>query len=340
MRNNIFHKESLENYNFLVTGGAGFIGSNLVQYLLKHNAGLVRVLDNLSNGSYANIEPFLENKERFEFIEGDISNISTCKKSVKDIDFISHQAALGSVPRSIKDPIATNKANIDGFLNMLIAAKDSSGLKKMVYAASSSTYGDSTSSPKVEGSEGRPLSPYAVTKLVNELYGEVFSKSYNFHTLGLRYFNIYGPKQDPNNPYAAVIPLFATAVLKNERAKIFGDGSTARDFTYVENAIQANVKGMLAGATIKQHEVMNIACGKQTSLLEIWEYLIKMESINLEPIFLEERVGDIKYSLASIKKAEKLIGYHPEVHCEEGLKYTLEALREEKHSRVNKHFIR
>ena len=324
MRNTIFHKESLEDFKFLITGGAGFIGSNLAQYLLKHNAGLVRIVDNLSNGSRANIAPFLLYKDRFEFIEGDISDLVTCKEAVKDIDFISHQAALGSVPRSIKDPMATNKANIDGFLNMLVAAKDANCLKKMVYAASSSTYGDSKVSPKVEGAEGRPLSPYAVTKLVNELYAEVFSNVYNLHSIGLRYFNIYGPKQDPNNPYAAVVPLFIAAALKKERPKIFGDGATARDFTYVENAVQANIKGMLNGRALAQHEVVNIACGKQTSLLQIWEQLRQMENINLTPVFLEERAGDIKLSLASIKKAEELIGYHPEVHFKEGLKYTLE----------------
>ena len=327
MRNTIFHKENLEEFNFLITGGAGFIGSNLVKYLLKHNAGKVRVLDNLSNGSYTNIKPFILNNDRFEFIEGDICNLDTCKEAVKNIDFISHQAALGSVPRSIKDPISTNKANIDGFLNMLVAAKDSKQLKKMVYAASSSTYGDSIASPKIEGFEGNPLSPYAVTKLVNELYAKVFSKRYNLHTIGLRYFNIFGPNQDPSNPYAAVIPLFIMAALRKESPKIFGDGITARDFTYVENAIQANIKAMLLGHSIKQHKVINIGCGKQTSLLQIWENLTKMEDINIEPIFLEERKGDIKFSMASIKMAEKLIGYKPKVYFNEGLKYTLEAFR-------------
>jgi UDP-N-acetylglucosamine 4-epimerase len=327
MRNTKFHIESLENSTFLITGGAGFIGSNLCEYLLKHNAKLVRVLDNLSNGSYSNIETFLQHKERFEFIEGDISDSATCIKAVENIQYISHQAALGSVPRSIRDPIATNKSNIDGFLNMLGAAKESSSLKKMVYAASSSTYGDSQASPKVEGFEGKPLSPYAVTKLVNELYAEVFSKVYKLHTIGLRYFNIYGPKQDPNNPYAAVIPLFVTAAIKRESPKIFGDGNTARDFTYVENAIQANVKAMLSKENVHKHEVVNIACGQKTSLIQIWELLKKLEVIDVEPIFMEERVGDIKFSMACIEKAKKLFGYEPEVHFEEGLKYTLESLR-------------
>lgn len=323
-----FHDEDLERYSFLITGGAGFIGSNLVEYLLKNNAGFVRVLDNLSNGNYQNIKPFLAFKDRFEFLEGDITSINTCHKAVKGIHFISHQAALGSVPRSIKDPVTTNGANIDGFLNMLVAAKDSVTLKKMVYAASSSTYGDSKELPKTEGTEGRPLSPYAVTKLVNELYAEVFSKVYNFHTIGLRYFNIFGPRQDPNNPYAAVIPLFISAALRKEQPKIFGDGMTARDFTYVDNAIQANIKAMLSGDKISQHEVINIACGRQTSLIRIWELLKEMEEIDTDPIFLDERAGDIKFSLANIDKAEQLIKYKPEVYFEEGLRYTLEFLKE------------
>lgn len=327
MRNSIFHNESLEDYRFLITGGAGFIGSNLVEYLLKNNAGLVRVLDNLSNGSYENIKPFLKYKEKFEFIEGDICDLHICQQSVEGIHFISHQAALGSVPRSIKDPVRTNQANIDGFLNMLVAAKDSPSLQKMVYAASSSTYGDSKQSPKKEGEEGKPLSPYAVTKLVNELYADVFSRVYGLHTIGLRYFNIFGPKQDPDNPYAAVIPLFVTAALQKERPKIFGDGLTARDFTYVENAIQANVKAMLSGNKILQHEVVNIACGKQTSLLRIWELLKQMEAIEIEPVFMEERAGDIKFSMADINKAGELIGYKPEVYFEEGLAYTLHSLK-------------
>ena len=328
MRNTKFHVDSLENSSFLITGGAGFIGSNLSAYLLRHNAKLVRVIDNLSNGSYSNIEPFFQYKERFEFINGDIANPDTCNKAVDNINYISHQAALGSVPRSIKDPIATNRSNIDGFLNMLVAAKESSSLIKMVYAASSSTYGDSKESPKVEGFEGKPLSPYAVTKLVNELYAEIFSKIYKLHTIGLRYFNIYGPKQNPNNPYAAVIPLFATAALKRERPIIFGDGITARDFTYVENAIQANIKAMLSKNMVTQHEVVNIACGKKTSLIQIWDQLKKHEGIDIDPIYMDERIGDIKFSMANIEKAKKIIGYDPEVYFEEGLKYTLDSLRE------------
>jgi UDP-N-acetylglucosamine 4-epimerase len=202
-----YHKVDLSEFKFLVTGGAGFIGSNLVEYLLKYGAGHVRVLDNLSNGYYENIKDFV-GLPNFEFIEGDIRDLETCKKALLGMNYVSHQAALGSVPRSIADPITSNEVNVSGFLNILIAAKESSTLKQMVYAASSSTYGDSAKLPKIEGNEGRPLSPYAVTKLVNELYADVFSRVYNFHSIGLRYFNIFGPKQNQNNPYAAVIPIF------------------------------------------------------------------------------------------------------------------------------------
>lgn len=260
-----YHDIDLAQYKFLVTGGAGFIGSNLVEYLLKYGAGHVRVLDNLSNGYYENIEPFLS-LPNFEFIDGDICDYDTCVRAVTDMDFVSHQAALGSVPRSIADPIKTNEVNISGFLNMLQASKESTDLKKFVYAASSSTYGDSPKLPKIEGNEGNPLSPYAVTKLVNELYADVFSKVYGFHTIGLRYFNIFGPKQNPNNPYAAVIPIFCKHFIEGTQPTIFGDGITSRDFTFVENAVQANVKAMLHGLnkssdsnSLEKHEVFNVA---------------------------------------------------------------------------------
>ena len=230
--NKPFHSVDISQKKFLITGGAGFIGSNIVEYLLKHQAGHVRVLDNLSNGYYSNIESFLE-YTNFEFIEGDIRDINTCKSAVAGIDFISHQAALGSVPRSINDPITSNEVNISGFLNVLVAAKESKQLQRLVYAASSSTYGDSKVLPKIEGNEGKPLSPYAVTKVVNELYAEVFSSIYSFHTVGLRYFNIFGPNQNPNNPYAAVIPIFCKQVISDEPITIFGDGITSRDFTFL-----------------------------------------------------------------------------------------------------------
>jgi UDP-N-acetylglucosamine 4-epimerase len=316
--NTHYHDDiDLSKYSFLVTGGAGFIGSNLVEYLLKFNAGKVRVLDNLSNGYLDNIKDFIE-LPNFEFIEGDIRNIDTCKKAAEGMDFISHQAALGSVPRSISDPITTNEVNITGFLNILSAAKDSLSLKRLVYAASSSTYGDSPAIPKVEGYEGNPISPYAVTKLVNELYADVFSKVYDFHTIGLRYFNIFGPKQNPNNPYAAVIPIFCQAFIEGRSPLINGDGETSRDFTFVENAVQANIKAMLL-PIIAKHEVMNVACGDQISLNKMVELLRKISKKEVLPSYGRERTGDIRHSKASIEKIKKIIGYTPKYYFEEGL---------------------
>lgn len=318
MYNEPYHDNDLNEYSFLITGGAGFIGSNLVEYLLRYNAGHVRVLDNLSNGYLDNIREFLFHPN-FEFVEGDIRDFETCRKNVKGMDYVSHHAALGSVPRSIVDPITTNEVNIGGFLNMLSAAKESPILKKMVYAASSSTYGDNPLIPKVEGNEGKPLSPYAITKLVNELYGDIFSDVYGFHTIGLRYFNIFGPKQNPDNPYAAVIPIFCKAFNENLRPSIFGDGNTTRDFTFVENAIQANIKAFFSTSLIK-HEVMNVACGDQISLNEIINSLNKLCHTSIEPIYGPERIGDVRHSKASIEKIRKLLGYEPKYLFEDGLR--------------------
>lgn len=315
--NTPYHKADLSEYTFLITGGAGFIGSNLVEYLLKYNAGKVRVLDDLSNGYIENIKDFME-MPNFEFIEGDIRDLETCRKAVESIDFISHQAALGSVPRSISDPIKSNDVNIGGFLNILFAAKESKCLKRFVYAASSSTYGDSSKLPKVEGVEGRPLSPYAITKLVNELYAEVFSKVYNFHTIGFRYFNVFGPKQNFKNPYAAVIPLFCKHFLEKTNPIIFGDGLTTRDFTFVENVVQANVKAFFSD-NIDKHEIFNVACGDQISLNGIINQLNTLTNLNLEPIYFSERVGDIKHSKASILKISSRLNYNPTIRFEEGL---------------------
>lgn len=325
--NTPYHTVDLSQYKFLVTGGAGFIGSNLVEYLLKFNAGHVRVLDNLSNGYVDNIQEFMS-LPNFEFIEGDIRDLETCKMAVKDMDFISHQAALGSVPRSIGDPITSNEVNISGFLNMLVAAKDSPSLKQMVYAASSSTYGDSPKLPKVEGNEGNPLSPYAVTKLVNELYADVFSKVYGFHTIGLRYFNVFGPKQNPNNPYAAVIPIFCKHYIQGIPPTINGDGETSRDFTFVENAIQANVKTMLTKldcndykqTTSPSHNVFNVACGDQISLNALVNLLQEVSAINMRAIYGAERSGDVRHSRASICKLQEFCGYSPTVRFEDGLR--------------------
>jgi UDP-N-acetylglucosamine 4-epimerase len=330
--NTPYHTIDLAQYKFLVTGGAGFIGSNLVEYLLRYNAGHVRVLDNLSNGYFENIKEFLP-LSNFEFIEGDVRDLETCRKAVEGMDFISHQAALGSVPRSISDPITSNEVNISGFLNMLVAAKGSQTLRQMVYAASSSTYGDSPYLPKVEGNEGNPLSPYAVTKLVNELYADVFSKVYGFHTIGLRYFNIFGPKQNPNNPYAAVIPIFCKNFIEGSTPKINGDGITSRDFTFVENAVQANIRTLLYGlenqpssytptATLvegRSHQVFNVACGDQVSLNEMLIMLQEISGQEIQASYGPERAGDVKHSKASIEKLENFCGYKPKHRFREGL---------------------
>ena len=321
-------KDKISHSSFLITGGAGFIGSNMVELLLRMGAKQVRVLDNLSNGYYANIEGFV-NLPNFEFIEGDIRDLETCKKAVEGMDYISHQAALGSVPRSVEDPITSNDVNIGGHLNMLVAAKESPTLKRMVYAASSSSFGDSKELPKVEGNEGKPLSPYAVTKWVNELYGDVFSRVYGLHTIGLRYFNIFGPKQNPNNPYAAVIPLFMKAAIEGTSPKINGDGTNSRDFTYVENALQANIKAMLGTDGLEKHEVVNIAVGDRTDLVELWDAIAVAAGTDVKPIFGPPRAGDIPHSLASIEKAKKLFGYDPQFRLRDGIKITFDWFKEE-----------
>jgi UDP-N-acetylglucosamine 4-epimerase len=326
----LFHQFDISKHSFLITGGAGFIGSNIVEYLLRYGAGKVRVLDNLSNGYYENIKPFI-GKNNFEFIEGDIRNLETCKSAVLGMDFISHQAALGSVPRSINDPITSNEVNISGFLNMLLAAKESSTLKKMVYAASSSTYGDSQKFPKIEGFEGKPLSPYAVTKAVNELYADVFSRIYGFHTIGLRYFNVFGPKQNANNPYAAVIPIFCKHFLDGTNPTINGDGLTSRDFTFVENVVQANIIGLLSALDSDakktanlSHQVYNVACGDQVSLNDMIEVLNQICETQIKPIYGPERLGDVKHSKASIEKISSELGYEPVVRFKQGIELALE----------------
>lgn len=315
-----YHSEDLSNYKFLITGGAGFIGSNIVEYLLKNNAKLVRVLDNFSNGYRENLEEF-QNNPAFELIEGDIRDLDTCKKAMEWIDYVSHQAALGSVPRSINDPNTTNGVNITGFLNMMVALKDSNTVKRMVYAASSSTYGDSKALPKVEDNIGNPLSPYAVTKYVNELYADVFGKTYNTDVIGLRYFNIFGPKQSPKGAYAAVIPLFMQAVKDNQPATINGDGEQTRDFTFIENAVQANIKGFFASKEAA-NEVFNIACGERISVNYLWEHINSAASKAIEANYGPERQGDVRDSLADISKAERLLNYKPEFTVREGLKIT------------------
>lgn len=315
-----YHSVDLSNYNFLVTGGAGFIGSNLVEYLLGHNAKKVRVLDNLATGFLKNIQKFSENP-RFEFMEGDIRDLAVCKAAMEDMDYVSHQAALGSVPRSINDPLTSNAVNVTGFLNMLVAQKETGSVRRMVYAASSSTYGDSPTLPKEEGVIGKPLSPYAVTKLVNELYADVFYKTYTTPTIGLRYFNVFGPNQSPTGAYAAVIPLFMQALKDGKSPTINGDGEQTRDFTFVQNAVQANVRAFFAPEEAV-NQVFNVAYGERISLNTLWEDLQSISGKTLTATYGPPRKGDVRDSLANIEKARKLMGYEPLFSVREGLAIT------------------
>ena len=317
-----FHNQSLESLTILVTGGAGFIGSNIVEYLLKYNVGKIKVLDNLSNGFYKNIEPFADNPA-LEFIEGDIRNLDDCQEACRDCDYVLHQAALGSVPRSIADPVTTNAVNVDGFLNMLVAARDNKA-KRFVYAASSSTYGDSKQLPKVEANIGKPLSPYAITKYANELYADIFEKTYGLDCVGLRYFNVFGPKQDPKGPYSAVIPLFIDAVLENRPPSINGDGDQTRDFTFVENAVEANIKAALCGRIESSEKVYNIAYGESTSLNQLLTVLKNKTGVEFDAVYGPERAGDVRDSLADIGKAKLDFGYDPAVDIKKGLEITLD----------------
>ncbi|MEZ4778587.1 MAG: SDR family oxidoreductase [Flavobacteriaceae bacterium] len=317
-----YHTKELSNYSFLVTGGAGFIGANLVEYLLTFGAKKVRVLDNLATGFMENLSEFVAHPA-FEFMEGDIRDLETCKKAMRDIDYVSHQAALGSVPRSINDPITSNEVNVTGFLNMLVAQKETPSVRRMVYAASSSTYGDSKSLPKVEEEIGKPLSPYAVTKLVNELYADVFHKTYGIETIGLRYFNVFGPKQSPKGAYAAVIPLFMKALKEGVAPTIHGDGEQTRDFTFVENAVQANVKSFFAPKEAV-NEVFNIAYGEHISLNTLWNSLKTTSGKNIDALYGPPRKGDVRDSLAAISKATDLMEYQPVFSVQDGLKITWE----------------
>ncbi|WP_022825841.1 SDR family oxidoreductase [Hymenobacter norwichensis] len=317
-----FHDQPLDNLAFLVTGGAGFIGSNLVEYLLKYGAKEVRVLDNYSNGFRKNVALF-EGTPALRVIEGDIRDRQTCIDACKGIDIVLHQAALGSVPRSINDPITTNDVNVGGFVNMLVGAKEA-GIKRFVYAASSSTYGDHKALPKVEDRIGKPLSPYAVTKYANELYADVFGKTYGMEIIGLRYFNIFGPRQDPNGAYAAVIPLFIDAVLEGKPPRMNGDGGQTRDFTFVENCVQANIKAALVQNPEAVNQVYNIAVADRTSLNDLFNILKEEAGSDITPEYGPDRPGDIRDSLADITKAENLLGYNPQIRIREGLQQTLE----------------
>ncbi|MRT17157.1 SDR family oxidoreductase [Vitellibacter sp. q18] len=322
MKNPKYHTTDLSKHSFLITGGAGFIGSNLVAYLIENNAKKVRVLDNLATGFMKNLEPFRDTPN-FEFLEGDIRDLETCKKAMEGIDYVSHQAALGSVPRSINDPLTSNEVNVTGFLNMLVAQKESKSVKRLVYAASSSTYGDSKNLPKVEDTIGKPLSPYAVTKLVNELYADVFFKTYGTQTIGLRYFNVFGPNQSPTGAYAAVIPLFMQALKDRKSPTINGDGQQTRDFTFVQNAVQANVRAFFAKEEAV-NEVFNVAYGERISLNTLWEHLKAISGIDVPAQYGPPRKGDVRDSLANIDKARKLLHYNPLFSVKQGLQQTWE----------------
>uniref|UniRef100_UPI004048C7ED SDR family oxidoreductase n=1 Tax=Polaribacter sp. TaxID=1920175 RepID=UPI004048C7ED len=312
----------LANKTILVTGGAGFIGSNLCEALLDLNAKVV-CLDNFSTGKRENLVA-LQKSSNFLLIEGDIRNLETCKKAVEGVDYVLHQAALGSVPRSIKDPITSNEVNVSGFLNMLVASKEAS-VKRFVYAASSSTYGDSKSMPKVEELIGKPLSPYAITKYVNELYADVFSKTYGLETIGLRYFNVFGRKQDPNGAYAAVIPKFVSQLMKGESPVINGDGTYSRDFTYIDNVIQANVLSLVSENEKSLNTVYNVAFGDRNTLndlvMYLKEYLSEFDAAiaNIEITYGPNRDGDIPHSHASIEKAKHYLKYNPQYSLQLGL---------------------
>ena len=309
----------------LVTGGAGFIGSNLCESLLA-DGHEVTCLDNFSTGFRANIEPFfLLYPNRFRLIEGDIRDIDTCRDAVSGQEYVLHEAALGSVPRSIKDPATTNAVNIGGFLNMIIAARDE-GVKRFVFAASSSTYGDSTALPKVEEHIGKPLSPYAITKYVDELYADVFVRTYGFNYIGLRYFNVFGRRQDPNGAYAAVIPLFVKKFINHEAPNINGDGEYSRDFTYIDNVIQMNKLALFTDNPDALNQIYNTAFGERTTLNQLVSYLREFLSeydpkiSTIKPTHGPNRLGDIPHSLASIEKAKKLLAYAPKYSMRDGLK--------------------
>lgn len=315
--------KTLEGKKILVTGGAGFIGSNLCEVLLLNNISVV-CLDNFSTGKRINISPFLNDKN-FNLIEGDIRNLNDCKNACNKVDYVLHQAALGSVPRSINDPITTNDVNVSGFLNMLVAARDA-GVKRFVYAASSSTYGDHEALPKVEDIIGKPLSPYAITKYVNELYADIFYSTYNLDTIGLRYFNVFGKRQDPNGAYAAVIPKFVQQFISHESPVINGDGSYSRDFTYIDNVLQMNINAITTKNKKALNNVYNVAYGERTTLIELATLLKTFLSEfdnsikNIEIKHRENRIGDIPHSLASIDKAKQLLNYNPKYNISNGLK--------------------
>lgn len=315
------HLTTLENKRILVTGGAGFIGSNVTQYLLEHGAK-VRVFDNLATGNLDNLKEFQSNPN-FEFLEGDLRHPSDCEQAAREIDAVCHQAAIGSVPRSIKDPITTNDVNIGGFVNMLTTAKNA-GIKRFVYASSSSVYGDEPNLPKKEERIGNPLSPYAVTKYTNEVYANVFSRCYAMELIGLRYFNVFGPKQDPYGEYAAVMPLFIKALLEDKAPYVNGDGEQSRDLTFVHNAVQANILGLTTNNTAAFNQAYNVAYGERFTINQMYEAIRIALKKEIKAIHREPRAGDIRDSLADISKAKNLLNYAPQYSFEQGLPLTIE----------------
>lgn len=322
MFENTFHSIDISNKKIVVTGAAGFIGSNIVEYLLKYNAGKVIAIDNLATGHQENLNPFI-GKSNFSFLQIDITNEQDLLNAFEGVDYIIHQAALGSVPRSIEFPLATNNANVTGFVTMLNAAR-MAGVKRVVYASSSSVYGDSKILPKEESVIGNPLSPYAVSKLIDEFYGSVFARTYNMEIVGLRYFNIFGPNQSPSGAYAAAIPLFLNALLHGKQPAIFGDGEQSRDFTFVENAVQANIKAMCCDALHAKGDVFNIAYGKRITLNQLLVLIGEKLNVKVTAEYKAERKGDVRDSLANIDKAKKALGYNPEVSIEQGLQPTID----------------
>ena len=302
----------------LVTGGCGFIGSHIVESLLLNGAKFVRVLDNLQTGKIENIQFLLDKYDNLEFIYGDISDLEMCKKAVQNIDVITHQAALCSVPISIDNPLLNNQSNVNGFINILISAKDA-GIKRVVYASSSAVYGDDTTLPKIEQKIGKTLSPYAVGKHIDELYAYTFTRCYGMECIGLRYFNIFGPRQDPNGPYAAVISKFISIMKESKQPVINGDGTFSRDFTYVDNVVQANILGLTTDNTESFGEVFNIGTGKETTILELIDTLNEILGVSIKPIFGDERAGDINFSKADISKAQSILKFNPSVSFKEGL---------------------
>jgi UDP-N-acetylglucosamine 4-epimerase len=320
--NNTYHNKDISESSFLVTGGAGFVGGHIAEYLLKNNAKKVRVIDNLVNGFKSNVQ-ILQQYPSFEFIEGDIRNLDFCLQACDGIDYVTHQAALGSVPRSIKEPSYTNDVNVGGFVNVIKAAVDN-GVKQFVYASSSSVYGDEPTLPKKEERIGNCLSPYAVSKRTNELYAQVFADVYNIPVIGLRYFNIFGPRQDPDGPYAAVIPLFVKVIIDQTPVYINGDGEQTRDFTFVENAVQINILGMLTENKEAFNKVYNVAVGEKFSINYLYKAIKEYLQSNHSATYREARTGDIRNSLADISLAKNLLDYEPSAKFEDGLKVTIE----------------